>query len=152
MPEKTMREQSARFDELMQKIDRLYETYARASGMTYMSMAVLDLIFEYADGCTQKKICEETHYPKQSVNLIVKSFWQDGLVRLEELPEDRRNKRIVLTDRGHAYAEKAVGTLRRIDESAAEKLDAQQREQLLSLLRVYVDAHEQGIREALEGK
>ena len=98
--ENIMEEQNRRCSEMMQKIDRLYENYAKAKGMTYMSMAVLESICSHKENCTQKMICEETHYPKQSVNLIVKSFWKEGYITLEELPEDRRNKRILLTEKG----------------------------------------------------
>ena len=150
MPDKMTQEQEQRFYDLMQKIDRLYETYARARGMTYMSMTVLESICTLQDGCTQKRICEETHYPKQSVNLIVKAFWQEGYVSLEELTEDRRNKRIVLTEKGRAYAEQSVGELWRIDEHAAAQLTDSQREELLRLLTIYTGAYEQGMRAAIE--
>lgn len=85
MPDNTMHQQEQRFCDLMQRIDRLYAVYAKARGMTYMSMTVLECICTHRANCTQKLICEETHYSKQSVNLIIKSFWQECLVALEEL-------------------------------------------------------------------
>ena len=149
MPDNTMHQQEQRFCDLMQRMDRLYEAYAKAKGMTYMSMTVLECICTHRDSCTQKLICEETHYPKQSVNLIVKSFWQEGLVALEELPEDRRNKRIVLTEKGEDYAKRTVDELWRIDEAATAQLTGSQREELLRLLTIYADAYEQGVEEAI---
>ncbi len=149
MPDKTMHEQKQRFCDLMQKIDRLYEAYAKARGMTYMSMTVLETICTHRENCTQKLICDETHYPKQSVNLVVKAFWQAGYVTLQELPEDRRNKRIVLTEKGEGYAKGTVDELWRIDESATARLTEPQREELLRLLALYADAYEQGVREAI---
>ena len=148
MPENILKEQERRFCEIVQKIDRLYEDYARSRGMTYMSMSVLEAICQLGDSCTQKQICRQTHYPKQSVNLIVKALWQAGHVALEELPEDRRNKRILLTDAGRAYAQKTVGPLWEIDREATARLTAEQRETLLRLLSVYADAYEQGVRQA----
>lgn len=147
MPE-TMQEQEKRFYDLMQKFDRLYEDYAKAKGMTYMSMTVLETICMHKENCTQKLICEETHYPKQSVNLIVKSFWQEGYLKLEELAEDRRNKRIVLTEKGEQYVKETVDALWTIDETATEAMSAPQREELLRLLMIYADAYERGIKEA----
>lgn len=139
-------EQETRFMELMQRIDRLYEEYARAKGMTYMSMSVLETIYEHPDGCTQKQICEETHYPKQSVNLIVKSFLLDGYVELCEIPADRRNKQIALTEAGRAYADEKVGRLWRIDQDATDCLSAPEREELLRLIGVYAESYEAGVR------
>lgn len=142
----TVHEQETRFMELMQRIDRLYEEYAKAKGMTYMSMTVLEVIYEHQENCTQKLICQETHYPKQNVNLIVKSFLLDGYILLQELPADRRNKRIVLTEKGHAFAEKMVGELWQVDEAATEALSVSQREKLLKWIDIYTRHYEDGVR------
>ncbi len=136
-----------RFTEITQRIDRLYEEFARAKGMTYLSMAVLDVIYDHPDGCTQKQICAQTHYPKQSVNLIIKSFLTDGLVALRETPEDRRNKLVTLTARGQDYARATVGALWDIDRRSTESLSPAQQEQLVQLLTLYADAFARGIRE-----
>ncbi len=148
MAELEMNAQDARFCEIMQKIDHLYEEYAKSRGMTYMSLCVLEAICTHPDSCTQKLICEESHYPKQSVNLIVKSFLQAGYITLEELPADRRNKRIVLTAKGQDYAARTVAPLWKIDEDAARHLTAPQREELLRLLSIYAGAYEDGVKEA----
>ena len=150
MAEPEMNAQEARFCEIMQKIDHLYEEYAKSRGMTYMSLCVLEAICTQKENCTQKLICEETHYPKQSVNLIVKSFWQAGYITLEELPADRRNKRIVLTAKGQNYAARTVAPLWKIDEDATLRLTAQEREELLRLLSVYAAAYEDGVKGAAE--
>lgn len=140
-----MNEQGRRFMELMQGFDRLYEEYAKAKGMTYISLTVLDAIYECEDVCTQKQICEETHYPKQSVNLVIKSFWESGYVELHEIPSDRRNKQIVLTDKGRAYADDIVGSLWQADKEATGKLSEAQREELLKLLDIYEKAFSDGV-------
>lgn len=136
--------------ELMQRIDRLYEDYAKAKGMTYMSMSVLEVIYEHQEGCTQKLICQETHYPKQNVNGIVKSFLLDGYLLLQEIPADRRNKQIVLTAEGRAFAEKMVGKLWQVDKAATEALSVSQREELLRLIGLYTQRYEEGLRGLME--
>lgn len=142
-------EHEKRFCEIMQKIDRLYEEFAKSKGLTYMSMTVLETICVHPDDCTQKLISEATHYPKQSVNLIVKSFLDSGYVTLTELPEDRRNKRVALTERGHAFAEETVGELWAIDKTASGQITPRQGEELLRLLTIYTDAYEAGIHKAI---
>lgn len=152
MHDSAMNEQDRRFCDIMQRIDRLYEKYAKSKGMTYMSMTVLECVVENENDCTQKLICEHTHYPKQSVNLIIRSFWEEGYVTLEELSSDRRNKRIVLTDKGRGYAAETVGGQWDIDRAAALRLSDKQREELLHLLTIYADAYEDGVMRALEQK
>lgn len=144
-----MQEQEQRFTEILQRMDRVYDEYAKAKGMSYMRMAVLETIYAHPDGCTQKQICTETHYPKQSVNLIIKSFLADGHVALREAAEDRRNKRITLTAHGRAYADETVGALWDIDRRSAGVLSAEQRELLLQLLARYADAFARGVRQRI---
>ena len=70
-------------DKLMQQFqntDRAYEAYTRSRGLTYLSLMVLEEIYELGDGCTQKQISDDTHSPKQSVNLVIKAFLKDGIM------------------------------------------------------------------------
>src|SRR5699024_5488264 len=53
------RDLGKRFDEVFQKMDRAYERYARSCGMTYSSLALLQLIWE-RQPCTQKELCALT--------------------------------------------------------------------------------------------
>lgn len=129
--------QSDRLMEKLQMIDRVYEEYAKSKGLTYISLTVLEAIVEAQAHCTQKLICERTHYPKQSVNLIVKAFMESGYVELRELSNDRRNKRICLTEAGQEFAEAVVGVLWRAERAAMERLGEQQGELLLRLIDVY---------------
>ena len=139
--------QSDRFWDSMQAIDHGYEEYAKATGMTYMSMTVLKEIYEHTDGCTQKQICEVTHYPKQSVNLIVKSFWESGYVELKENPTDRRNKTIVFTAKGREYADRVVGALWQVDKEVMGQFTAEEQAELLRMLNLY----EKGFCEKIQG-
>lgn len=130
----------SRFMETMKDMDQLYEDYARAQGLTYTSFAVLECICMQQDFCTQKTICEELHYPKQSVNVVVKGLLEKGFVELKELPEDRRNKRITLTAAGEAFAEEIVQPFWTAGEAAEEALSEGERAELLRLLEVYTRA------------
>lgn len=152
MADRQLHEQETRFMDLMQRIDRLYEAYAKSKGMSYMSMTVLETIYEHSDDCTQKRICDETHYPKQSVNLIIKSFLTDGYIVLQETPADRRNKQILLTEKGRAYIDETVGKLWQADEAATEELTAPQREELLRLIDKYTRRYESCIRELIDSE
>lgn len=129
-----------RFMETMKDMDQLYEEYARAHGLTYTSFAVLECICMQQDLCTQKTICEELHYPKQSVNVVVKSLLEKGYVELKELPEDRRNKRITLTAAGEAFVDETVQPFWTAGEAAEETLSEEERAEFLRLLKLYTQA------------
>lgn len=131
-------------DKLMQQfqnMDKVYEAYAKSKGMTYLSLVVLEEIYELGDGCTQKQISEDTHYPKQSINLVVKAFLQDGIARLKELPENRKNKGITLTEKGRRLCNDIVVPLLRQEEQAMEELGSEERRELVRLLELYGKAY-----------
>ena len=90
----------------------LYENWARLHGLTYNSLTVLLAISGGEDSpCTQKSIAERHALPKQTVNNILKEFRVQGLLELVPVDTDRRNKEIVLTDRGRVFSAQVLGEL-----------------------------------------
>ena len=133
--------------EQFQAMDRVYEEYAKSKGMTYLSLMVLQDIYQLGDGCIQKQISEDTHYPKQSINLVIKSFLQDGLVELRELPENRKNKQIFLTEKGRQYCEEVIVPLMQREEQAITQMGEEQSRELVRLIEVYGRAYCELIRQ-----
>lgn len=90
-----------------------------------------------SEECTQKLICEQTFLPKQTVNAVITGFYKKGLVELHELPSDRRNKTIHLTEKGVAYAEQIIPQIREAEYAAFESLTIEQRTRLMEGMRLY---------------
>ena len=146
MEKKSIKEYTLLFSEKWKLIERLSEEYAKAAGLTPMSMNVLSIIYENLEGCTQKLICKQSQFNKQSVNMIIKSFWEQGYVELTEMKEDRRNKQVKLSETGKKYADKVIGLLWKVENEALNKITSEQREALL----VFLDAYEQCFRSGLD--
>ncbi|MDN7245638.1 MarR family winged helix-turn-helix transcriptional regulator [Planococcus shenhongbingii] len=133
----TVKTKLDQFFEKSQSLERIYEEYALSKGLTYMSFTVLGIIYDNPESCTQKLIVDRSLYTKQSVNLIIKSFWQDGYVELKEDPADRRNKKIYFTGKGRIYADEVIGKLQNVEKQAMEQLSDDQWEQLLQMVDVF---------------
>lgn len=114
-----------------------YEDYAKSVGLSFTSLTILCAIHR-TEQCTQKLLCEQCFLPKQTVNATVSSFYKKGWIRLEELPEDRRNKTIHFTELGHAEAERILSKVRQSEQQAMEHLTEEERRVLLSATRRYV--------------
>lgn len=127
--------------EQFQNMDNVYEAYAKSKGLTYLSLMVLDEIYALGSGCTQKQISEDTHYPKQSINLVVKSFLEDGIVELRELPENRKNKGITLTEKGRRLCDDVIVPLLRQEEAAMHEMGEKESAELLRLVELYGNAY-----------
>lgn len=119
------------------EIDNLYENYAKSCNLTYCSLSIIECIYENKENCTQKEIVEETHYPKQNVNLVIKNLLDEGFIHLKELKDDRRNKRIEITKKGKAYFDKILLPLWKIDEVATCSISNSDREIFLKCIEQY---------------
>lgn len=64
------------------------------------------------ENCTQKQISEDTHYPKQSIHLVVKFFLENGYVELKEMPQNHKIKCILLTEKGKQLCEEILSEVK----------------------------------------
>jgi len=144
--DETIKDETKQFMNVFLTMDKFYEEYAKSVGLSYMSLYVLEIIYANPENCTQKLICEQSLYSKQSVNIIVKAFLETGCVKLKEDNLDRRNKFIILTEHGAKKAEKIIGRLWEITERALGALDPGQMKELLFLLGKCENAFEKEMR------
>ncbi|MBQ5783253.1 MAG: winged helix-turn-helix transcriptional regulator [Oscillospiraceae bacterium] len=138
MPEQVIREQVKQLKDSWRPIDRVYEEYAKSIGMSNTSFNVLWTIL-FNENCTQNEICKHTWVPKQTVNSVITDFYKNGLVVLEEQPEDRRTKKVKLTEKGKEYAQNAVCHIRHAEYVAMEQFTEAERELLINLFKRYAD-------------
>ena len=121
-----------------------YEEYARSVGLSFTSISILSVI-HYSKNCTQKKISEVCFLPKQTVNGVIRQFYKDGWIRMQEIEEDRRNKSIHFTEKGQREADRIMKRVRDSERAAMTSLTEEEQQALLSLTRRYITA----CREAL---
>ena len=143
-----LKQQFAKFNQLMQGIEKVYEDYAKSVGLTYMSLTVLQIIRNADDPLTQKEICGICYYNKQVVSSITKMFYEQGYIRFQELPNDRRNKHVLLTESGKAYADKIMDPLHEMEKKALKVLSEEERELLLSILGRCYDGYKEAYKES----
>lgn len=135
-----------RYCSYLQEWNASYEEYARSVGLSYTALSILSALYK-TENCTQKILCEQCFLPKQTVNAAVTAFYKKGWVRLEEMPEDRRNKTIHFTEEGKAEAERIVSKIRQCEQYAMENLTEEERQVLLCATQKYVA----GCKKAMKG-
>lgn len=116
-----------------------YEEYAKSVDLNFTSLSILTAIYE-TENCTQKMLCEQCFLPKQTVNTAVTAFYKKGWIRMQELPEDRRNKTIHFTEEGQREAERILQKVHESEQTAMGGLGKEEQDLLLSLTRRYVAA------------
>ncbi len=140
-----IRGQIAQYCELLHAWNASYAEYAKSVGFSYTSLSLLEAIYEEPN-CTQKQLAEICFLPKQTVNAVITSFLKKGWVTLEELPEDRRNKTVNLTEAGAAKAAETITKIHESEHRAMSSLTEEQRRALLELTKTYIDRCQQATR------
>jgi len=112
-----MRDARNRLKQVWYRLDNIVGRYAKNIGINITTLFILELLTEESEPLTQKILCERLMLPKQLVNAVIKTFWEQGYVELNEA-KDRRHKQIRLTVSGRAYAESILTPFNSADENA----------------------------------
>lgn len=131
----------------LEQIDQVYSNYATQIGHSYTELQIINLIFEIED-CTQKKICDASFLPKQTVNNVLKKLIDKNLVLLDN--RTHKNKIILFTKSGRKYAEEILAPLRDSELIAMSLLSNEERNLLTCLLTKYTESFKKNIDMKLE--
>lgn len=129
----------AEFNRLYKKLDEVYHQYAKRLGLSDMALWLLYSLYESGGPCTQRAFCAAWHYPPQTVNSALKSLEKEGIIERKAIPGNRKTKQLVLTQKGEAYMESTILPLMHAEQQAFQEMPLQERAQLLSLTRKYID-------------
>lgn len=115
----------------------LYDEYAKRHGMLMKTLLVVNVLFYAKDGMTQTDICQRTFQSKQTVNLIIKNLLAESYVTVTEVPENKRNKIVQITEAGRTYCEKVVRHITWAENTAMSMFTAEEQKQLIDLSRTF---------------
>lgn len=85
--------------------------------------------------------------PKQTVYTAVTFFLKKGWIQMDNMPDDRRNKTIHLTQKGKKEAGTIVKAVRGSEEQAMSDLSRSEQKQLLALTERYISACSQAVQD-----
>lgn len=131
----SIEEQTSMLISSWRAIDELYVQYAKSVGLTYLGLIVLETIYNMPKVCTQKEICEKTNLPKQTVNVIIRTFWEQGFLELHEIQSDRRNKEIRFSKSGKKFGDRVIGELLKVEKRVMEQLTYEQRQEMIEIMK-----------------
>ena len=82
-------------------------------------------------------IADYTGRPKQTVNNVVRTLKSEGHVTLSAECADRREKRIVLTEKGHAYSKEILAPLYDLEERIFGIMGAERVQQMIDAIMLF---------------
>lgn len=120
----------------------VYEKCAKRHGLTVNELFVLDILWFAPGGCTQNEICERLCVNKQTVNSVIARFDKRGYLAYSQVQEDKRNKRLSLTESGKAYAEKIIPPAADAENLAMADLTEKRAAELVALTVAFTESME----------
>jgi len=140
-----MHDVRARLKQVCYRLDNMIGQYAKNIGINITTLFILELLAMEDEKYTQKDLCEKLMLPKQLVNAVIKTFWEQGYVELKEAA-DRRHKIIYLTHSGRAYADSILTPFNLADERAWDIFTDSELTSIATALERYERAMEENLR------
>ena len=117
----------------------VYDGCAKMHGLTVNELFVLDILWFAPEGCTQKEISDRLSTNKQTINAIITRFDKQGFISYAQVKEDRRNKRIILTESGRAYAKDIIPPAAEAENLAMADMPIEKAVELVNLTTAFTE-------------
>lgn len=107
----------------------------RADGFTDLSAAHLPLLrYPGPENRRPSELASDARMTRQAMNYLLGELERLGYITRREDPEDRRSKRVHLTERGQAVVRSIRGTVQRIEAEWKDELGVERFNELRELL------------------
>lgn len=133
----TYRSELRRFFAAQNKIDGLYDLFAKRSGTNGNHLA---LFYALDDGepHSQKQISDEWMIPRTTINTIVREYVDKGYITLLHT-DHSKEKQISLTDSGREYAQRLLQTIYEAEERAMAETIATSGSEFITAAEQFAD-------------
>lgn len=140
-----MKAKLIRFNQIYKEMDVLYHNYAKQLGLSDTAFWVLYCICERDATFTQRELCREWSFSPQTLNSALKDMEKRGLICLDPVPGNKKNKLLSLTADGKQLVATSILPLMQAEADSFCALNEAECEQMLSLTERYAAALRQGI-------
>ncbi len=121
---------------LWSQVNILYCKWAEHLGISYTTLMTLYGL-DVHGSMTQKNICDFYGFPKQTVSGIVHQLMDQGYVILEANTKDKREKLVVFTEAGTAYAKALLTPLYEAEQYVFSAIGEDKISQMLDTIDIF---------------
>lgn len=133
---KIFKKQQHDFNAVWNQTNIIYCKWAEYFGLNYSTLMTLYGLDVYGS-MTQKNICDFYGFPKQTVNGIIHDLMDKGYVLLETGTKDKREKLIVLTEKGRDYTKELLEPLYKAEKYVFSTIGDERISQMLDTINVF---------------
>ncbi len=136
------------YNQLIKEMDDLYRVYAKNCNLAETAFWILYCIREREkEAFTQREICGYWFYTPQTVNSALKNMTEEGLLILRTEEDNRKNKRIYLTEKGKETVERIVVPLMDAERRALAAIGEQEAAIFLKTMKKHTELFREEIEE-----
>lgn len=138
------------YNQLTKELEELYQLYAKKSGLSETTLWILYCVHERQEPYTQKELCDIWSYSRQTINSALKNLETQGLIELVPLPENRKNKQLLLTASGKNLVNKIILPLVEAEKNVFIQLGEEDSRKFLSLTKRHTELLHMEINQILK--
>lgn len=131
MTQEEIRKQLRNLNNIYKESDAIYNQLAKNHGLSSSAFWLMYFICEEEGQCTQKGLCDQLVFSKQTVHSALMSLEKKGYVSLISSQDDKRNKFIELTELGNDFAQNHIFPIFQLEQEAFQRLSDKEREFLI---------------------
>lgn len=129
------------FDQLQKRMDSIYNKLAKSSGLSDTAFWIIYTIKNEKETYKQKDLCNMWFYSKQTINSALKKLESQNIIQLISVPENRKDKKVILTAQGKKLAKELIEPVIEIEKKSLKNI--KERMEFLNLFKRYVEVMEE---------
>lgn len=137
MNQEDIRKQLRNLNNIYKETDAIYNQLAKNHGLSSSAFWLMYIICEEEGQCTQKDLCDQLVFSKQTVHSALMSLEKKGYLSLVSSQNDKRNKFIELTVLGKDFAQNHIVPIFQLEQEAFQRLSDEEREFLINTNHKY---------------
>lgn len=118
---------------VFEKQQKLYRRAAEKTGVSFNLLNVYYCLMQHEGSLPLTELLNVTALPKQTLNSMLRRLEEEGKIRLEPHPCDRRSKIVVLCEPGWKQAQSSAGWMMAIEKEALASLPVEQIREMLEV-------------------
>lgn len=125
---------------LNKEFDELYHKISVHYNLSDSSFWILYTLYENKQGYTQKEICSDWYFSKQTINSSIKDLENKKYIELKYENNNKKNKKICLTELGLEIAKNTVKKVIEAENRAFSKINKKELDKVINFFQVQLDS------------
>lgn len=134
----------------MNEFDIEYHKLASFYNLSDSSFWILYALNENKEGCTQKELYTDWCVNKQTINSSIKYLQNKGYITLEHYGDNKKLKKVCLTNAGKNLVSNTIGKVVKVEEKAFKKINEKEMDMVIKFLKEQANSFKEEVNEFIK--